>query len=167
MTEDDWPLFESLHQNEQVMTFVSDSFSTSEVRERFESRLLPWERCSTHWLALVIIEKETGSKVGVTGLLSDWDWNEQAEIGFLLTPAFQGMGYGAESTQAILRFAFEQCDFHKVSATVTEGNTASERLLLKLGLQHEGKIRDNIRIKGCWYNDLKLGILQKEFHLLN
>jgi RimJ/RimL family protein N-acetyltransferase len=73
------------------------------------------------------------------------------------------LGYGKESTLKIMDFAFNHCLYHKVLATVTDGNIASSNLLASLGFKLEGKLRDNYQINGKWCTDLKYGMLKSEY----
>ena len=166
ISKDDWEFFEELHQSNGVLKYVSDPFTESEISERFNSRLGEWKKTSNQWLTLTIIEHATGNKIGVTGFFPEWEPYQQAELGFLLSPKFQGKGYGKESTKAVIEYAFNQCNFHKVIATVTEGNSPSFNLLKALGFTHEGTIRDNFKLGGNWCNDLKLGLLNHEYNAI-
>ena len=164
LTEEDWPLFLQLYRDPQVMRYMSDPLDDAEVRARFASRLPAWDKHSTHWLCLVLREKASGNALGLTGFRAEWQPFQQAEVGFVSLPAGQGKGYGKESLQALLAFAFNDCGFHKLNATVTEGNIASRRLLESCGFQLEGTLRDNYRLGGQWCNDWQLGLLAAEYH---
>ncbi len=166
ITENDWELFEKLHKSNEVINYVSDPFKDSDIKERFNSRLGAWYKTCNRWLALVIFEKDTKNKIGVTGFYPEWEPYKQAELGFLLLPEYQRKGYGKESTLAVVDYAFSQCQFHKIIATVTEGNAPSFALLTSLGFAHEGTIRDNFKLGGKWQNDLKLGLLSREYNAI-
>ena len=162
LSSNDWELFYNLHTDKSVIKYISNPLSEQQIREKFETRLLPWNKESDGWLCLVITEVATGRNVGLTGFFSTWSANKQAELGFMLNPNYQGNGYGFESTEFMLKLAFNYCQFHKVSATVTKGNDASFGLLQKLGLKLEGVLRENFLLNGSWKDDLKLGILDTE-----
>jgi RimJ/RimL family protein N-acetyltransferase len=49
-----------------------------------------------------------------------------------------GNGYATEAAQAILHFAFEEKQYHKVFARYFNSNPASGRVMQKLGLKKEG-----------------------------
>ena len=166
ITEDDWLFFEALHQSRDVMRFISDPSLVSEIRARFESRLIHWTKSENSWLALIIIEKSTGNKIGITGFYSEWKPYEQAELGFLLATEFHGKGFAKESTLTVLDFAFNTCGFHKATATITEGNNSSFGLLKRLGFSHDGTLRDNFKLSGKWCNDLKLSLLRSEYNVM-
>nr|WP_275442936.1 GNAT family protein [Pseudoalteromonas sp. OOF1S-7] len=155
----DWPFFLRLHQHPQVMRFIRDIPEQSHIREQFDSRLIDWQKECDAWLTLLIEEQITGKPVGLHGFLSSWVPYQQAELGFMLTPEHQGKGYAKESTSAVIEFAFNQCGYHKLTATVTEGNEASFNLLTNLGFEHEGTLKDNYLIGGQWCHDQKLGLI--------
>ncbi len=163
ITSEDWLLFKALHQSPEVMQFVAELPNEEEIKQRFESRLIDWDPKNNNWFTFTIALKETDQKIGVTGFYGQWQPYQQAELGFLLSPQFQGKGYAKESTLAVLDYLFNTCNFHKAVATVTEGNVPSFELLKSLGFKHEGTLRDNFKLNDTWYNDLKLGLLQHEF----
>lgn len=154
MQPSDWSFFYLLHTQPQVMQFVADLESEEKIMARFNTRSQPWSKEDNSWLTLSIVEKESGQLVGFSGFLSRWSDYKKAEVGFLFAPQFQGVGYGYESLTAVLEYAFLKCGFHKMTATVTEGNTASVALLQKAGFNLEGRLVDNYQIAGCWCNDL-------------
>ncbi|QCR35421.1 GNAT family N-acetyltransferase [Nissabacter sp. SGAir0207] len=161
LTERDWPLFQQLQQNPQVMAFVADRRDETEVRQHFESRLPAWNKESHHWLCLVIRLRKTGEAIGVTGFMPEWAPYRQAEIGYMLLPAFQGQGYATESLNAVCDYAFE-LGFHRLKALVVEGNRASRRVLEKCGFAWEGTLRDNYLLGGEWENDWLLARIAPE-----
>ena len=163
LTSDDWDLFHRLHKDLDVIKYICDPLSDNQIRNKFEERLAPWHKERDSWLCMVMTEINTGEAIGLTGFFSTWSLNKQAELGFMLHPRHQGKGYGLESTRLVLDFAFNTCSFHKVSATVTDGNAPSFNLLLKAGLKSEGTLRENFILNGEWKDDLKLGMLKQEF----
>ena len=89
LQEQDWPFFLSLQQNPDVMRFVAHERSEADIREAFESRLLPWTPGSSHWLCLVVRETASQTPLGVTGYVHREA--DCAEVGFLfLRPLRRG-----------------------------------------------------------------------------
>lgn len=87
-----------------------------------------------------------------------------AEIGYVLSPSYQGKGYATEAAQAILDFAFEVLELEKVTATCNSENIESEALMLRLGMKKEGELRHHQIWKGGeWINLLQYGILRDEY----
>jgi len=144
------------------MHYISDSRTAEEIRlQSFENRLLPWKKGREHWLSMVISQKDTDIQIGVTGFIERGEGI--AEVGFILAAEAQGKGYGTESLKDIARYAFNTQGYRKLTATVTSGNEASRRTLLKVGFQQEGTLRRNYFLQDCWQDDWIFGLLREEF----
>ncbi|MEJ2766289.1 GNAT family N-acetyltransferase [Photobacterium sp. MCCC 1A19761] len=149
----DWSLFAELHQEPSVMKYVGDPLPLAELEMKFTSRLPPWQAGASHWLCLVVIEKDTQRAVGITGFLPDETVAGQAEVGFMLLPGHQGKGYGTALLSAVVGYA-RQIGMTALTATVTEGNDASCRVLEKCGFAFVERIPDAYEIGGRPYADL-------------
>jgi ribosomal-protein-alanine N-acetyltransferase len=71
----------------------------------------------------------------------------------LARPAW-GHGYATEAAAAVLGFAFDRLDLHRLAATCDPGNEGSRRVLEKAGLSYEGHLRDCLHIRGEWRDRL-------------
>ena len=92
-------------------------------------------------LWLTGIEKETGRPVIWTGLhRPDWD-NRGFSIGYWVRQSVQGQGYATESTNALIRYAFNALAARRVTIGHAEGNEASRRVIEKLGFTLEGTLQ--------------------------
>jgi [ribosomal protein S5]-alanine N-acetyltransferase len=69
----------------------------------------------------------------------------------------------AEALQAIIRFGFEELGVNRFQALVMPGNMASIKLLLKLGFQEEGVLREYAHFKGAFHDLHCFSLLKKEF----
>ena len=87
----------------------------------------------------------------------------QAELGFTLVPAYQGRGYATEAVRGLLDQLFGERNLHRVSAECDARNTASARLLERVGFQREGLRRSNSWFKGEWTDDLLFGLLRTDY----
>lgn len=91
-----------------------------------------------------VLLKDTGEVIGRAGL-SVREGYDTPELGFVIDVLHQRQGYGYEVAAAILRYAREQLEFHKVQAMVKEGNLVSQRLLAKLGFVFERDVEESGR----------------------
>ena len=163
ITDRDWDDFLELQSSSEVLRYVRVPEPVEFIRQKFEAALNPWTRDSNGWFSRVIRIYNTQEFVGVTGFKSMWAVNEQAEVGFAIKPNHAGNGYATESLRCIVGFAFNDCRFRKVTAVVNVENLASQRVLQKVGFQQEGRLRDNLRIKDQWYDELVFGLFPPEF----
>ncbi|MGR5206901.1 GNAT family N-acetyltransferase [Vibrio sp. PNB23_22_7] len=157
LTMDNWALYQRLHTDPHIITLCFDPPSDSDLMHKFESRLPAWTPQSDHWLCLVIYEKQTSQPIGITGFVLQ---EGKAEVGYLLLPEFYGQQYGTESLAAVIEWATNEHQISHFSATVTEGNIGSERVLEKCGFKLTETIPETYEIGGKKYAD-KLYSLQK------
>jgi ribosomal-protein-alanine N-acetyltransferase len=93
------------------------------------------------------IRTQGGGFLGVCDLSDQDRWHRRAEIGFMLDKAAWGQGYGLEAMKAVLEYAATH-GFKRLTARTHVGNTASERLLEKLGFEAEGYLRGHVERDG-------------------
>jgi ribosomal-protein-alanine N-acetyltransferase len=62
-----------------------------------------------------------------------------AEVGlyWAIAPAHRGRGHAAEAGAALVRFAFEEMDMHRIVATTEYDNLASQAVMAKIGMRLE------------------------------
>lgn len=105
-------------------------------------------------------------EVRLIGSCGNYEWdrdNRKIDIGYQILPPYWGQGYATEASHAIIRWSFENLDLHRIQADCTDGNIASERVLLKCGFTVEGIWRES-----CWeygrFADIKqFGLLRREY----
>jgi RimJ/RimL family protein N-acetyltransferase len=114
-------------------------------------------------LAFAVELASTGEVVGDCGL--HWDDNEhrQGEIGFIVHPGHQGQGYATEAAREVLRIGFEDVRLHRVVGRLEARNTASARVLEKLGMRREAHLIENEWVKGEWQSELIYALLDREW----
>lgn len=87
----------------------------------------------------VVELEETGCAVGVCGLAKR-DFLDDVDIGYAFVPEYGGQGYALEAAQGVMAHAAE-LGLKRIVATVLPDNSASIRLLEKLGLRFERTIQ--------------------------
>lgn len=60
------------------------------------------------------------------------------ELGYILSPRYQRQGYASEAAAALVRYGFSATQIHRVVAHCNPENTASWKLLEKIGFRREG-----------------------------
>lgn len=90
-----------------------------------------------------VIRKEDDVKMGFCGLY-DRDGLEGVDIGFSFLEIYEGKGYAFEAATCLKNAAFTDFGMSKIGAITIEENSASRKLLEKLGL----KFVKNIEIGG-------------------
>ena len=62
----------------------------------------------------------------------------EIELGYRLLPQAWGYGYATEGASELIRYAFEVLGLYRVIGLTNPGNTASQRVLLKAGMNDAG-----------------------------
>ena len=88
--------------------------------------------------------------------------SRRAAIGYIIDPARQRQGIAIEAVTAMLDFCFNELGLHRIQALIDPDNTASRRLVEKLGFNCEGVLRDNLRVNDVWRNDMLYALLATE-----
>jgi len=113
-----------------------------------------------------VIEAQ-GRCVGNTFLhsLDEHDRNARFAIG-IFDPALWSQGLGTEATRLVLGHAFEALQLHRIDLRVLEYNARAIACYRKCGFVEEGFERETVLIDGHWYSDLRMSVLEHEYHAL-
>lgn len=160
LTRDDVPPLMAIFSDEEVVRFMSVSLQRSEAdalsflaeihRGFVEGTLYQWG-----------VEVE-GALAGTCTLSGIDRRHRRAELGFALAPAFRGRGLMGRALSVLLDFAFERLDLHRIEADSDPRNSASIRVLERLGFQREGTLRERYFQLGEVQDAVLFGLLRRE-----
>lgn len=149
-----------------VNTYLySSAMSRAEVQAKLDERIAKYSKLTEPGdsLLLAIVRKDSGTLIGDVSL----NWlpgeHQQVEIGYVLHPDHYGLGFATEASRPLLRIAFENLKAHRVRGRLDARNTASARVLEKLGMRKEAHLRENEFVKGEWADELEYAILVSEW----
>ncbi len=130
-------------------------------REKLARKVAGCELSEEHGLSAAV-ELRDGTYVGDVVLFDLKVEHKTVELGFSLDPRHQGQGYATEASRALVDWAFAQ-GFHRVIGRLEARNTASARVLEKLGMRREALLVENEWVKGEWQSELVYAILEREW----
>ena len=113
--------------------------SIADAEEYIKVKMLPQLKRLGH-SNFTVIRKSDMVKIGSSGLY-DREGLEGLDIGFAYLPAYEKQGYAFEVAEKLKQLALEEFGANQLSAITLEKNTASRRLLEKLGFKLKGPIR--------------------------
>ncbi len=87
----------------------------------------------------------------------------RAEVGYDLHRAYWGKGIASEAVTAVLTYGFATLDLHRIEAIIDIANDASKNLLLKLGFQYEGNLRQRYPFRDRFEDEHYFGLLKHEW----
>jgi RimJ/RimL family protein N-acetyltransferase len=138
-----WTAFRPLAQDPRVMRYITGGVPWSEekIRHFVERQVsLYAERGFCRWR---LLDRANGEFIGFCGV-GFWGENLLPEIGWWLAPGHWGRGLATEAARCALRDIFERCGLPHIWSVAQVENTASRRVMEKIGLrfestfQHEG-----------------------------
>lgn len=92
----------------------------------------------------MVIPKEEGVPIGTIGAVDIDVNNNTVEIGHCYGRNFWNKGYGTEALTRIIKFFFEEVGVETIYAYYVERNSASGKVLEKVGMKYEGILRKRV-----------------------
>ena len=130
--------------------------------------------CAPERLPLTLVYERDGTVIGDLMLRVEDAWAQtevaddargvQAELGWTLDPALGGHGYATEAVAELVRACFEELGLRRVLANCFADNTASWRLMERLGMRRElVTVRESLHRELGWVDGLGYALLAEEW----
>jgi len=114
------------------------------------------------------IETKEGVHIGMTGLHRARPDDRGAELGIMIgDKSFWSSGYGTDTVQTLLRFAFDQMNLHKVALGVFEFNQRAMACYRKCGFVDEGRFREEYFQDGRYWDVVRMSLLRGEWDAIH
>ena len=141
-----------------------DPRTAAEVRETLDAKVRATAIIAEgDSLSLAAVLRESGELIGDCSLHWVSAEHRQAEIGFIFHPDHHGHGYATEAAAALIALAFDDLRAHRVFGRLEARNTASARVLERLGMRKEAHLVENEHIKGEWQSEVVYALLEREW----
>ncbi|MCX5778027.1 MAG: GNAT family N-acetyltransferase [Elusimicrobia bacterium] len=101
-----------------------------------------------------IEHRQTRAFIGTAGYFFYDGLHHRAEIHYCLAKSYWRQGLMTEALRAIIAFGFQQMNLHRIEAKCFPDNIGSQSILLKLGMQYEGIMRQGLYAKKT-YHDMR------------
>lgn len=88
---------------------------------------------------------------------------QNAYVGYWIDQRWAGQGLMPEALVVLARFAFEDVHLHRLQISIIPRNTASRRVVDKLGLRNEGIAERYLEIDGVWEDHLRYALTAEEW----
>lgn len=126
-------------------------------------------------LASTLVIEMDGEVVGDLMLRIEDPWTQaevadrargtQAELGWTVAPAHAGRGIATEAVTALLEICFQHLRLRRVTALCFADNTASWRLMERVGMRREEyNVRDSLHRDRGWLDGMGYALLAEEWH---
>lgn len=88
---------------------------------------------------------------------------QSSYVGYWIDEAQAGHGYMPEALVLLCRAAFEDLHLHRIQISIIPRNTASRRVVEKLGIRDEGVAQRYLEINGVWEDHIRYAITVEEW----
>ncbi len=165
---------------------MSDYPAWAELRATSRDFLVPWEplwapdelsrasfrRRVRHYLrdmredmgyALFVYDTRSTALVdGITLCNVRRGVTQSCTLGYWVGAAHAKRGYMTAAVRAVVPFVFDSLELHRLEAACLPTNTASMRLLKRVGFTREGLARRYLRINGDWRDHVLYALLDTD-----
>jgi ribosomal-protein-alanine N-acetyltransferase len=160
LAETDWEAVHDWAQREDVCRYQAWGPNTPEQTRSFAQEAAAcWSQTPQKRFPYAVTLDSTVIGVGELTLHD----RQQGEIGYGIHPALWGRGLATAAARKLLAIGFVSHGRHRIFATCDPRNVASGRVLQKIGMTHEGRMRETLLIRDGWRDSDLYAILESEF----
>jgi aminoglycoside 6'-N-acetyltransferase len=104
-----------------------------------------------------------GKVIGQSNISLERKEDQYGEVGYVTHQDFHRQGFAYEATHALLTYAFNTFELHRVAAKIDTRNPESAKVVEKLGFRREGEFIECGFFKGERSSLWEYAILKREF----
>jgi RimJ/RimL family protein N-acetyltransferase len=159
---DDLYAFQSLPEVARYLYW--EARDREQVRQALLSMIRGWALTAEgDVLALAVVLPPTGTVIGDVILRWSSVQHRQGEIGYVFHPRYGGRGFATEAAAAVLGLGFDGLHLHRIFGRIDGRNTASARVLERLGMRREAHFIQNEIVKGEWTDEVVYAVTENEW----
>ena len=119
------------------------------------------------WDYSIRIKEDRDRHVGNLSMWTVSKLGKIAEFGYWIRSDETSQGICTEAVGRLLREAFINMGYHKVTLRIAVGNDASDAVARKLGFTREGVLREELLIRGNWVDHSLWSLLDREYRTMH
>jgi [ribosomal protein S5]-alanine N-acetyltransferase len=113
-------------------------------------------------VTFAVVERAAQELVGAIGLAVQ-PAHARGELGYWIGVPYWNRGYATEAAALVVRFGFEELGLNRIHAQHFVGNPSSGRVLQKIGMRNEGRLRQHYQRWGAFRDVEQYGVLADEW----
>ncbi len=134
----DYDFLLALHTDPQVADQIGGVRTPDEVQKLLDHRILAYYEEHPGLGAWCTSLRGSKERIGLH-LVNHIQGESLVQVGYVLARPFWGRGYATEMARALLDYAYRTLALPEINAITNLTNTASQRVLLKCGLERRGE----------------------------
>ena len=168
LAHSDVPSFVRWFNDQEVTQFLGADMwpMSTESEERWFNRHVE-ENTLVLGIETIAAAGQSGVHIGNIGLHNVSERNHNAELGIVIgEKEYWSQGYGTDAIKTMLRYSFDELNYHRVYLRVYDFNARGMRCYEKCGFRVEGRLRQQMYRHGAWSDEIVMGVLRDEFAAL-
>jgi ribosomal-protein-alanine N-acetyltransferase len=141
--EDAEPMFRNSLSDPKVPIYMTwETYKSVDAVQKFVVSVIDgYSSLSTyHW---IIVPKDIGEPIGSIGVTRYNNETKCVEIGYSIGSKWWHKGYMSEALKRLVRFFFDEVGANRIQAQHDTRNSNSGKVLLKVGMEFEGVMRQS------------------------
>lgn len=168
LTPDDLDRHHALFSDPDVVRYLYfGPFDRAAAQDHLARRSIVELPSEGGWINFGVEVKGEGVLIGELAMGFISAGHAHYEVGYVFDAAYAGHGYATEGAAMIVELAFTGLGAHRVSGRLDARNTASARVLERLGMRREAHFLQNEYVKGEWTDELVYAVLAPEWRALH
>ena len=160
---DDWQAVHKYATDPEVTRFMEWGPNTEQNTRDFIRRAIDNRESQPRMhYELAISLRDTDRLIGGCAIAVSDPESRRGWIGYCLNRSCWKQGFATEAAKTLVEFGFDDLNLHRIVATCDAENTASSRVLEKIGMKREGLLREEKWLKGRWRDSLVYAVLEDE-----
>lgn len=133
---------------------------TQAALERWFAAQSQWPRDDCNFLVEHLADQRV---IGSIRLGINKPAQHSADLGYSFNRDYWGRGYATEASAALIDVVFRTLGLHRVWAWCDVRNVNSYGVMERLGMRREGRLEENVMVKGEWRTSYLYAILDREW----
>ncbi|MCL2816437.1 MAG: GNAT family N-acetyltransferase [Oscillospiraceae bacterium] len=104
-----------------------------------------------------------GNYIGNIGVHNVNRSSDSAQIGYWLSPEWQGKGIMTDCVRALTGYCFDELNLNSVHISCADANKKSRAVPERLNFVHEGVLQDCMKYHGVYYNEVIYGMVKRNW----
>ena len=162
-TESDYSALREMDTRGEFNTYEREFVSEAETRQSLDESISSQLEIPRTVYRMAITILPVNVVKGVIKIHRQFASIREWEIGWAVHPDEWNKGYATEAAWHLVNWGFSELNMHRVVAFCHANNIASVRVMEKLGMHQDGRLRETRWLNGVWWDEYVYAILEKEW----
>ena len=154
INQDDFDIFSDIVKDDDVsnnLEFVLKNKPEKSIKSLFQTIITSFSS-KDPIIALIVITKEDGNRIGSCGLIP-LECGNEAECFYALLPEYRGSGFAIEAMKKLIEYGFSKLNLFKIIAHLNPNKSPLWKVAERVGMKYMGHKQINaISSKAMYYS---------------